>query len=147
MPDKVIPISHSGTRAGDIRSTWDTHSAWITGWSHNIGFTPAWSKVPVTAVWPTSVALARCNIIKKSSLYFTTTWKQDREELDVFVKHACPSGNKVNIWQKISESYILTLPHPRSMWCKWRVKNSEMNLHSKLGYSIITQTLHIALYL
>ena len=34
---------------------------------------------------------------------------------------------------KISNSKILTPPHPWGMWCQWSVNNLQMNLQSKFG--------------
>ena len=65
----------------------------------------------------------------------------------VFVKHGCPRRQQSQNMAKISKSYILNPPTPRVMWCKWGVRNPYMNLQSKIGYCIITQTLNIALCL
>ena len=64
----------------------------------------------------------------------------------MFVKHGCPRRQQSQNKAKISKSYILTLPHPRCTWCQWSVSNPKMNLQSKFGYCIITQTLNITLF-
>ena len=57
-----------------------------------------------------------------------------------------PGGNKVKIRQKSLRPTFWPSPaQPRGMWCQWSVRNSYMNLRSKFCYSIITQTLNIAL--
>ena len=58
----------------------------------------------------------------------------------VFVKHGCPQRQQSQNIAKMCESYILTPPHPRGMWCQWSVRNPLMNLPSKFGFCIIIQT-------
>ena len=57
-----------------------------------------------------------------------------------------PGGNKVQIWQKSLSPKFWPCPNLRGMWCQWSVSNPYMNLQSKFGYCIISQTLNIALY-
>ena len=45
-------------------------------------------------------------------LYFLSN-KFHNGKQDVFVNTDAPGGNKVKLWQKISKSYILTLPDPK----------------------------------
>ena len=60
-------------------------------------------------------------------------------------------GNKVQIEirQNLSKSYIFTLPIPGACDVSkvWSIPISYMNLQSKFGYCIISQTLKIALCL
>ena len=63
----------------------------------------------------------------------------------MFVKHGYPWRNKVKIWQKSLSPTFWPRPTPRSMGCHWSVRNPWMNLQSKFGYCIITQTLIIGL--
>ena len=65
----------------------------------------------------------------------------------VFVKHGCPRRQQSQNMAKISKSYILTPPTPRGMGCQWSVRNPWMNLKSKFGYCMTTQTLNVALCL
>ena len=73
--------------------------------------------------------------------------KVTRSTRHVFVKHGCPRRQQSLNMAKISKSYILTPPHPRGMGCHRSVRNPLMNLQSKFGYCIITQTLNFALCL
>ena len=61
----------------------------------------------------------------------------------VFVKHGCPR------WQQSKKNMASPIfrpcPSPRGTWCEWSVRNPKMNLQSRFGYCIITQTLNIAL--
>ena len=57
----------------------------------------------------------------------------------MFVKHGCPGGNK--LWQNFLSPTFWPCPKTRGMWCQWSVRNPKMNLQSKFGYCIITQTL------
>ena len=34
-----------------------------------------------------------------------------------------PAATNSKYGKNISKSYILTLPHPRGMWCQWGVRN------------------------
>ena len=58
----------------------------------------------------------------------------------MFVKHECSR------WQKKSKNLLVLYP-PQGMWYKWGVSNSYMNLQSKFGNCITTQSLIIALFI
>ena len=51
-----------------------------------------------------------------------------------------PGGNKVKIWHKFLSPTFWPRPTPRGMWCQWSVRNPLMNLQSKFGNCITTQT-------
>ena len=57
-----------------------------------------------------------------------------------------PGSNKVNMAKSLSPKFW-PHPTPRGMWCQWGVSNPKMNLQSKFGYCITTQTLIIALFI
>ena len=59
-----------------------------------------------------------------------------------------PVANKVKLWQKsLSKSYILAPPHPQGHVMSVKCEKPKMNLQSKFGYCMTTQTLNIALCL
>ena len=58
-----------------------------------------------------------------------------------------PGGNKVKLGQNSLSLTFWPRPTPRGMWCQWSVSNPKMNLQSKFGYCMTTQTLNNALCL
>ena len=65
----------------------------------------------------------------------------------VFVKHRCPRQQQSPNMAKSLSPKFWPRPAPRGMWCQWSVSNHYMNLQSKFGYCMTTQTLNIALCL
>ena len=81
--------------------------------------------------------------------YFHITFSdQYTMKLDMYLWNTdAPGSNKVKIWQKISKSYILTLPHPTPVACDVSEVWGTHRWTNNPSYFIITQTLNIALFL
>ena len=58
-----------------------------------------------------------------------------------------PVGNNVKIWENLLVLHFDFRPHPKGKWCQWNVRSSKLNLQSKFGYCITTQSLNIALHM
>ena len=111
----------------------------------NLKFSKCRSKVTVKVTWSKFWYHQKVLVIRNTHAKYESPISQGK--LDMCLRNTdAPGGKKVKIWQK-SVSPTFCPPHPRGMWCHWSVRNSSMNLQSNFGYSIITQTLNIALCL